>query len=581
MIGGLHYIYDKITGLNRPTLYPGEDVHKWELPDGIKSDYNRLNSVLESKYSREFLKICAFYNKMFPSLKSTEYVQNSYNVPPFTYTDQERSDTGTGVSMNYLKQIIDQVTSRLGTVQFTPYVSSEEQSLEYVLYRDEVERVLRMYITKDKFNKVSLEAFHDAAIVGYSHVFIDPWTGKLHKANDYEVGMFESQMNHRNVLQMLYRDYAFPVADVASYIIDCSDDVKADVLEKMNGRVTCDLSMYFNCLDKTVHLIIDGRVVDKKEYPFDRVLIATMSWDVGFSAVTSTSLFDLLYPLQREINKMNAKEQQLIRNYKGATPVFNSDVELAMKAITNGAGECLYIDSQRPIDSLMTVINPTPLDPELGAKVTEYKTAMYELAGIQNASFDMENMRSAAAVVALDQTRDSVFQAQLSGLSDFIADALCLYVKYNSSKEDNDDERNIDWKSIDNLLKKAYISLKPVHVNDPLSDEEATREKPVDYVQLAVLRCSLKVIKGEVAFDSLPYFVDKRAVTTMLAATLIKFEGLGIDVPDTVHEYLISAWVDDVANMQDEFVMDEDSFTPMPMSEEAPAEEQAPEQEEQ
>ena len=78
----------------------------------------------------------------------------------------------------------------------------------------------------------------------------------------------------------------------------------------------------------------------------------------------------------------------------------------------------------------MTVINPTPLDPELSGTVQEYKSAMYELAGIQNASFDMENMRSAAAVVALDQTRDSVFQAQLSALSDFIANALRLYIIY-------------------------------------------------------------------------------------------------------------------------------------------------------
>ena len=312
----------------------------------------------------------------------------------------------------------------------------------------------------------------------------------------------------------------------------------------ISDKVTVDLCMYFDCLTHTCHVTIDGKALPEKEYPFDEVLVAVMRWDTGFAKVMSSSLFDALYPLQREINKINAKQQQLIRNYKGSTPVFNSDVELAMKAITNGAGECLYVDSQRPLDSLMTVINPTPLDPQLTATVQEYKSAMYEIAGVQNASFDMENMRSAAAVVALDQTRDSVFQAQLSGLSDFIADALSLYIKYNAGYKTNDS--NMDWDSVLELINTAYISLKPVHLNDPLSDEDKSRESPIDYVQLCTARCVLNIVKGKVTFNTLPYYVDWKVVTMMLAATLVKFEALGIPVPDAVHHFLIAAFVESI-----------------------------------
>ena len=256
--------------------------------------------------------------------------------------------------------------------------------------------------------------------------------------------------------------------------------------------------------------------------------------------------YKVLYPMQREVNKINAKQQQLIHNYKGATPVFNSDVELAMKSITNGAGECLYVDSQRPLDSLMTVINPTPLDPELSGVIQEYKSTMYELAGVQNASFDMENMRSAAAVVALDQTRDSVFQAQLSGLADFISDALSLYIKYNAAYKSDDDQ--MDWDAVLKLIDTAYISLKPVHLNDPLSDEDKDRQEqsPMDYIQLCTARVVLGIMKGKYDFNSLPYYVDWHQVTLLCAATLIKFEALGIEVPDNLQLFLISAFVEDV-----------------------------------
>lgn len=545
-VSSLNYVYDEIEGINRPTLYPGEKTNNWEIPEAIATDFHRLSAIISNKYSKEYLKICAFYNKMFPSLKGSDWAQSSHLAAPFTWQDQERSDYGTGISANFLKQITDQLTSRLGTIQFVPYLMSEDQNFEYIIYKDEVERILRMYIKKDKFNKTCIDVFHDAAVLGYSYVFIDPFTGKLCKANDYEVGIFESQLNKNKVVQMLYRDYAFPSTQALVYVAELvkDEEQKKELLDSLNHKVNVDLCMYFNCLTHTCHVSIDGKVLPEYPYPFDEVLVAIMRWDVGFATVMSTSLFDALYPMQREINKMNAKQQQLIRNYKGSTPVFNSDVELAMKSITNGAGECLYVDSQRPLDSLMTVINPTPLDPELAGTITEYKTQMYEIAGIQNASFDMENMRSAAAVVALDQTRDSVFQAQLSGLSDFIADAISLYIKYNAGYKKNDE--NMDWDEVKKLIDTAYISLKPVHLNDPLSDEDKSRQEPIDYMQLATARCVLEVVKGRLTFAELPYYIDWQQVTLMLAATLVKFEALGIPVPDSVHLFLIAAFVESV-----------------------------------
>lgn len=543
-VNGIHYVFDPVLQVNRPTLYPGEDSHSWNLPDEIDTDFHRLSSIIENKYSKEYLKICAFYNKMFPSIKGSDWGQVTYNASPFTWHDQERTDTGTGMSQNYLKQIIDQITSRLGTIQFVPYLLSEDQNFEYIVYKDEVERILRMYVNKDKFNRTCIDVFHDAAVLCYSYVFIDPYTGALVKANDYEIGIFESQLNKGSISQMLYRDYAFPTAKALEYLCDLDEDQKEEMLENMKSKVSVDLSMYFNCLTKKCYVTIDGKTLPEKDYPFDEVLVAIMRWDTGFNYTTSSSLFDVLYPIQREINKITAKQQQLIRMYKGATPVFNSDVELAMKSITNGAGECLYVDSQRPIDSLMTVINPTPLDPQLSGTVQEYKSTMYELAGIQNASFDMENMRSAAAVVALDQTRDSVFQAQLSALSSFIADALALYIKYNAGYKS--DDSNMDWDEVLKLINTAYISLKPVHLNDPLSDEDKSRQEPIDYVQLSTARCILDIIKGRVTFETLPYYLDWHQVVLMCAITLIKFEALGIPVPDEIHLFLISAFIEDV-----------------------------------
>ena len=120
-------------GIRHPSLYPGEKIDENILPDDMQRDFVRLNAILEAKYSREFLKICAFYNKQFHSLKYSDWSTTSYNVPPFTNIHQERSDTGTGTSTNYLKQNIDTITSRLGTVMFNPKLLAEEPTFEYVI----------------------------------------------------------------------------------------------------------------------------------------------------------------------------------------------------------------------------------------------------------------------------------------------------------------------------------------------------------------------------------------------------------------------------------------------------------------
>lgn len=548
----VEFKYDAVNKEYIPTLYPGESSEGWEIPEGISTDFHRLNSIIESKYSREYLKVCAFYNKMFPSLKASDWAQASYNAPPFTLLDQERSDTGTGIDFNYLKQIVDQLTSRLGTITFTPMLLIEDQSYEYIIYKDEVERLLKSFIRKDDFNRISLCVFHDASIVGYSHMFVDPFTGRFVKASDYEVGMFESQFNKGNIVQMLYRDYAFPVTDTIKYLVDCDETKKKELIESMSGRNTVDFKMYFNCAEHKVYVTIDNKTLPPHDYPFNNVIMATFQWDVGFAKQLTTSEFDLLYPLQREINKIAAKIQQMIRMYKGPVPVFNSDVDIAMKAITNGAGEALYIDSARSTTDLMTVINPTPLDPQLSAEITNYKTAMYELAGIQNASFDMENMRSAAAVVALDQTRDSIFQAQLSGMAQFIKNCLTMLIEFFAVyPQFSASDRIVDWPAILKLIKQCYIDLQPVHLNNPLSSDKANgdaQQPDVDYLNLAVSRCVLDVIKGKLAYENIPFFIDKHLVIGEVAMLLVKFEALGIAIPDSVMVFLIEAFIDAIKN---------------------------------
>jgi hypothetical protein len=540
-----NYEVDKVTGLAHPAKYPGEKADKWAIPDDIRTDFGKLNSVIETKYTREYLKVCAFYNKMFPSLKTNTWIRSSYNVPPFTVMDQERQDTGTGISSNYLKQITDQIVSRIGTVTFEPQLIADMPTLEYIVYKDEVERLMRKIIRDDGINQMVLGVFHDAAVLGYSHVIIDPVTHVLFKANDYEVGFYESQFNKGRVQQLLYRDYAYPVSQIAPYVLEEDKETVMRMIENEGNKSTVDFKMYFDCPARKVHVTINGTTLSPIDYPFEDVQMVTFCWDTGFSRVTSTSLFDLLYPMQREINKMNAKMQQMIRMYKGPVPVFNADADLAMKAISNGGGEALYVDGSRQIADVITVINPTPLDPQMSAVIQEHKTAMYEIAGIQQMSFDMENMRSAAAVIAMDQTRDTVFQSQMQGIAAFVKEVFKMIVYYNATRGDSAED--VPWEAVKNLMDSAAVELKPVHLNDPLSSK-MNSEQPPDYRQIQTARLVVQVLKGELAWNELDYMCDRELLKAITAITMVKLDAFGILISDNMHQFMLDAFVDDIRN---------------------------------
>jgi hypothetical protein len=541
-----NYEYDKVTGLAHPALYPGEKPDKWVLPDDIRTDFNKLNAVIETKYTREFLKVCAFYNKMFPSLKTSDWSRTLYNVPPFTAMDQERNDTGTGISSNYLKQIIDQITSRLGTITFEPALLADVPTLEYIMYKDEVERLLRKMIRDEDLNQMSLEMFHDGAILGYSHAMIDPYTGKWLKVSDFELGIFESQFNRDDIRQALFRDYAWPVTSIAPYLANCDEETRTKIIEEYNGKPTVDLKLYFDCPAHAVTAVLGATALPSIPYNFDNVQMVTFAWDIGFKKVTSSSLFDLLYPVQRELNKINAKIQQMVRMYKGAVPVFNSDVDLSMKAITNGSGEALYVDSARPIDTLMTVINPTPLDTGLDALITARKTEMYELAGIQQVSFDMENMRSAAAIIAVDQTRDTVFQSQMMAHANTIAKIFKTEIKYRSVTQ-AESTIGVEWPDVQKLVDSAVIELKPVHLNDPLGNKGTMKDsEDPDFLQIQAARTVTKIIRGDMKFEDLSFLHDKQVIVPLVAMAMIKLDALNVPIEDNVYMFMISAFLDDV-----------------------------------
>lgn len=473
-----------------PTQYPSDiDVSDLVLPSIIQTPYHQLNSSIETKYYKEYLKMCAYYNKAFPSLKSFDWTLSMHNAVPFTYHEQERYDGSTGISTNYLKNAIDKVTSRIASLQYFIKVQAATPSIILEMYKDSIEKYFRKVLKASKIVVMTTEVFHDAAILGFGHVFMNPWTDKVEKINDWEFGCYGSEFNNQSLKRVLIRDFAFPVTSLKPYINKLDKDVIKDIV---GSKTQVDLQLYIDTIIKKAYCTIDAYTLDPIDYPFDEVQVVSYSWDIGVKRTMVTSLFDILYPIQRSINKLNAKKTQLIENYKGPVPVFGNDCDIIVKSMGNGAGEALFIDSGRSPVDVVTVINPMPLDPEMNAEIEMFKTAMQELAGAQELSLDMENIRSAATVIALEQLHDQRFQSQLTLLSAFVSDIMEMILRYNVVMER--DVEDVPYGDIKILLDECVIVTTAMKTNDP---ENNTQDEPNNLANVLCNRACVALMRGD------------------------------------------------------------------------------------
>jgi len=574
----INYERNKVTGYYTPVPYPVRTHEVTSVHKEIARDFNSLTSLIEHKYSWEYLKVCAFYNKLFPSLRHYDWSRSSYNSPAFTWQDQERDDTGTGMVSNYLKAVIDLIVARIGNTMFDYKLSADQPTVLYSIYKDEIERTLKALVRKNKINRLAVESFHDAAILSFAHVFIDPWSHEVRKIADWEFASYESEFVTGKLKRVMIRDFAFPVASLGPYVQEWDEDRLMDLV---SSRQQVDLRLYIDCFRHKKYVAIGGQMSEPTEYPFDEVLLSTYSWDMGVKRTTVTSLFDALYPIQRALNKLMAKKTQLLSMYKGPVPVFSHDADIIVKQISNAAGEALFLDTQRDPATLMAVLDPTPLDPQLNAEVEALKATEFELAGVQQISMDIENYRSAAAVIALDQIRDSGFQSQLFSLAEFTRDIVDKIVLY-MSRVGVQDSTKVDWSLVKRLLDEAYFEIKPVHSTEASSgvDIEPTA---TDYTEMGYDRCVLDILQGKTCFEEISFLYDLSILLQKAALTFAKLNVFGYMECDELKRlelFLVQGFIQQVQDGQVQLIMSREPLpADIPLEGEAFPEEQEDEDE--
>jgi len=542
---GVDYDYDITTQSYQPRIneppVPDDSPSSWDIPHAMQNDFYQLEAYANNKRPQEHIKLCAFYNKLFPSLTYANiYNTATHNSLPFSIMDQEVPDTGTGMTKNYLKTVIDKVCSRLLNVSFSVKLVSSSPSLLLELYQPIIERYFSAQIEANHLEELVSECFHDAAILCYAHVFFDPWSKKIYKVNDWEIGWYEPEFEKRSLKRCLIQNREFPVSELAPYIDGMDPERLKGVI---NSQAHVELTLYMDCFQHKKIVRIENITGPATLYPYDSVLISTFSWDLGTKRCYGTSMFDLLFPLQRSINKFTAKQSTIYMNYKGPTPIIssNGDVDTIVHNLNNQSGEVLILSgAMSDTSKIVGEFNPTPLDENLSAETESLKATMLELSTTQDLSMNLDNLRSAAAVVALEQLRDNAFQPQMFKAARFVRNILENTVRFEAAWEDH--EIDVPWNVLKDLIESQMLKIVPIHSN---SLEEKPEEMPEDYQLYAVNKFIIDVVKGTKSIEDVDYALNWDILKAQACTKLLRFKALDWDISN-LESFVYNLFIEDV-----------------------------------
>jgi hypothetical protein len=157
---------------------------------------------------------------------------------------------------------------------------------------------------------------------------------------------------------------------------------------------------------------------------------------------------------------------------------------------------------------------------------------------------NLDNLRSAAAVVALDQLRDARFESQLFLMAEFVEQMLVNIVRFNAGMAltERTEIGDIPWQNMLDLVNSAYIEIIPVHGNDP---EDKPVEPPEDFQLYIVDKFIMAVINGEKTHADINYTINRQILKKQAVNKLLRFKALDGEYRE-LEELVLMLFVDDI-----------------------------------
>lgn len=366
---------------------------------------DKINS-LKNQYGSRYTKYQRNLRKYFncPSLNLGNVTQSaaiglSFDSNGFADTSLPKP------SINIIMSIIDTLTSKIATMKARPFFNTVDGTYADRQYVIQVQKYFDTYFDREYVTQKITQAFKNACIFDTGYLFVED--GHILNLLPWQVYIDRAEQTYGKLTQMYYERTDYPISMLP-------DKIRAKIVNK--SAIYCSYGIYIDINEQKRYFVINNRTVYDEKIDLLKIPLVTIQYSSQIYGNNSTSVVDILYTIQSQIDMLVSKISSSAELTPANTVFVPEGSNIKAGQINNGVGNILtYKMSPNMTSSPVTIATPTFIDAQYSALLEEYISKAYELIGVSQLSATSQKpagLDSGIALSTMENIESDRFQTQ-------------------------------------------------------------------------------------------------------------------------------------------------------------------------
>lgn len=373
---------------------------------------NILNAISElkniqggriSKYRRNY----RYYNYTIGA--SLENMKDPTVVGYNNYREfGEEEDTTLSPQLNVIASCIDTLTSKIAQSKVRPFFNTLNGTFADIQAVKQAQQFFDVMFDMQNVNKTVSEAFRDACIFDTGVIYVDDESGIISKALPFQVYARPAEVAYNKLTRVFYERKDFPTTLLPEKIYNKFKNKTLDYI---------DFGIYYDIKNKVKAYTANGSFVCQQEYNHEYLPFVFMYYKNPIVGNSSTSVVDILYTIQQEINVIMAKIKDASQLNPALTFLVPEGSNLKAQKLNNRVGNIITYKPQ--VNGGLPVTSSTPafIDNQYSTLLNDLIQKSYELVGISQLSAMSKKptgLDSGIALSTMENVESDRFETQVT-----------------------------------------------------------------------------------------------------------------------------------------------------------------------
>lgn len=420
--------------------------------DAIK---RRINKII-SKDSEKYWK----YERNFQYYTNTKALSLKDATQTLGYNANLMNNTTSVVRENIIFNTISALVSKIAEhTKARAYINTIKGNFEDIQVAKAAQQYFDIIFDQQNIYHIISMAFRDACIFERGWVFVDKDNKKLKNVLPWEIYVDGNEIvRNEPIKQIVWKQDKFPVINLPADI---------DTSEVTRDEVT--FIKYWNSKDHIMATLIpEMRYIKVEDWENDVIPFLTITYDDPISTKSTTSVVDLLYSIQRQVDSILDKISEAVDRSLVNIITIPNNSNIKDEKMSNKVAQIIRYDfTSEMTGNPVGIQTPAPIDGSYINLLNKFTDDAYQMVGISELSVTSQKptgLDSGKALQSLENIEADRFQLQVNKVVHMYDEVarICTELFDGSILPVSNDRMKLSWKLLRKINEKMTIQFTAV-----------------------------------------------------------------------------------------------------------------------